>query len=81
MPDDLLAEVAGLYNAAVADGRPPVKAVQQGLRYSRSHAGRLVGQARAAGFIRATSPGLTSTVAVTMLKPVDAGRDDARQRR
>jgi hypothetical protein len=40
-----------------ATGAPRVQAVAAGLPCSRSHAGRLVAQARAAGQLRRTSPG------------------------
>ena len=58
--DERLAQVAEIYMRAVGDGRPPVQAVAAELPCSRSHAGRLVSQARAAGQLRRTSPGRTS---------------------
>lgn len=63
---DRLADVARIYLAAVAAGRPPVKAVQQELNFSRSTAGRLVGEARKAGLLSPTTQG----------KPSDAPVDD-----
>jgi hypothetical protein len=64
-----LERVAAIYEAAVRDGRPPVKAVEKELPCSRSHAGRLVGQARIAGLLRTTSPGRASTVDIVEVKP------------
>jgi Family of unknown function (DUF6214) len=55
-----LADVARVYQAAVAAGRAPVKAVEKDLKYSRSTAGRLVGQARKAGLLAPTTQGKTS---------------------
>jgi hypothetical protein len=69
--DDLIAEVAALYERAVGEGLPPVKAVAAGLPCSRSHAGRLVGQARTAGLLRPTTRGRTSSAEPAALEPVD----------
>lgn len=55
--DDRLAQVTEIYMRAVADGRPPVQAVATELPCSRSHAGHLVAQARAADRLAPTSPG------------------------
>lgn len=60
--DDQLVKVAAIYGQAVRERRPPVKAVAEQLPCSRSHAGRLVGQARALGLLRATSPGQASRI-------------------
>lgn len=70
--DERLAQVADIYIRAVGDGLPPVKAVADGLPCSRSHAGRLVAQARAAGHLRHTSPGRASAVEVQELSRVEA---------
>jgi hypothetical protein len=67
--DEQLKRVAEIYETAVRDGRPPVKAVEKELPCSRSHAGRLVGQARKAGLLRATSPGRASAVDIQEIKP------------
>jgi len=79
--DDQLARVAAIYQRAVSERRPPVRAVAEELPCSRSHAGRLVAQARAAGWLRATSPGQASTIAVHELTPVqnDDGSDAGRR--
>ena len=61
-PTDRLRQVARIYQAAVAAGIPPVKAVAEELASSRSTAGRLVGDARKAGYLQATTPGRTSAV-------------------
>jgi hypothetical protein len=55
-----LVEVAETYLRAMNEGRPPAKAVSEELKYSRSHAGRLVGEARKAGLLPPTSPGQAS---------------------
>lgn len=73
--DDHLRRVAAIYTAAVRDGRAPVKAVEKDLPCSRSHAGRLVGQARKAGLLRATSPGRASAIGITEIKPGDREPD------
>lgn len=52
--DDVLRRVAELYRAA---DRAPTQAVADQLHVSRSHAGRLVAQARDAGHLGATKPG------------------------
>ena len=52
--DDQLKNVAAIYELALREGRPPVKAVELELFCSRSHAGRLVGQARKTGLLKAT---------------------------
>jgi hypothetical protein len=59
-----LATVAGVYNAAIAAGKPPVKAVESELHFTRSTAGRLVGQARKAGLLSPTTQGKTSDAPV-----------------
>jgi len=56
---------------AIGDGRPPVQAVAAELPCSRSHAGRLVTQARAAGQLRRTSPGRPSATELQELTPVE----------
>lgn len=68
--DDRLAQVTEIYMRAVADGRPPVQAVATELPCSRSHAGRLVAQARAAGRLAHTSPGRASAAEVQKLARV-----------
>jgi len=65
---DQLQHVAELYEQAVTEGMPPVKAVAEQLPCSRSHAGRLVGQARVAGLLSATTPGQPSSVAPARLE-------------
>jgi hypothetical protein len=55
--DDRLEQVAEVYRAAVALGEPPTMAVHTKLSVSRSHAGRLVHQARGRGFLGKTRPG------------------------
>lgn len=52
--DETLRTVAKAYRAA---GRAPTQAVADELHVSRSHAGRLVAQARDRGFLGATTPG------------------------
>lgn len=52
--DDVLRQVAGIYRSA---RRAPTQAVADTLHVSRSHAGKLVGQARAAGHLGGTSQG------------------------
>jgi hypothetical protein len=79
--DDRLAQVAHIYQRAVKEGRPPVRAVTDDLPCSRSHAGRLVAQARAAGRLRATSPGRASTIPVHKLTPVEDGGNGSDTRR
>ena len=74
--DDRLARVAEIYRQAVSDGRPPVQAVARELPCSRSHAGRLVAQARAAGQLRPTSPGQASTAPVHELTRVPTHTHD-----
>jgi hypothetical protein len=69
--DERLAWVAQIYMRAVGDGRPPVKAVAAELPCSRSHAGRLVAQARAAGQLRRTSPGRASATELQELTLVE----------
>jgi hypothetical protein len=69
--DERLARVAEIYMRAVGDGRPPVQAVAAELPCSRSHAGRLVAQARAAGQLRRTSPGQASATKLQELTPVE----------
>jgi hypothetical protein len=56
-PDEYLRRVADVYRGAIAAGTPPVVAVQRDLNISRSHAGRLVGDARASGYLAPTTPG------------------------
>lgn len=52
IPGDDLAKVGDVYRAAVADGDPPVRAVQQQLRLrSRGQASRWVRAARIAGYL------------------------------
>jgi hypothetical protein len=70
--DERLARVAEIYVQAVGDGRPPVQAVAAELPCSRSHAGRLVAQARAAGQLRCTSPGRASATKLEELTLVEA---------
>jgi hypothetical protein len=65
--DERLARVAEIYMRAVGDGHPPVQAVAAELPCSRSHAGRLVAQARAAGQLRRTSPGRASATELQKL--------------
>jgi hypothetical protein len=55
--EERLRQVADVYRAAVAAGSPPTAAVHSKLHVSRSHAGRLVGQARKAGILGETTPG------------------------
>jgi hypothetical protein len=55
-------QVARIYQSAVAAGMPPVKAVAEEMSCSRSTAGRLVGEARKAGFLEPTTPGRVSAV-------------------
>ena len=69
--DERLAQVAEIYMQAVGEGRPPVQAVATELPCSRSHAGRLVAQARTAGHLRRTSPGRPSATKLEELKPVE----------
>lgn len=69
--DERLARVAEIYMRAVGDGRPPVQAVAAELPCSRSHAGRLVAQARAAGQLRRTSPGRASATELQKLTLVE----------
>jgi hypothetical protein len=69
--DERLAQVAEIYMRAIGDGRPPVQAVAAELPCSRSHAGRLVAQARAAGQLRRTSPGRASVNELQELTLVD----------
>jgi hypothetical protein len=69
--DERLAQVAEIYMRAVGDGRPPVQAVAAELPCSRSHAGRLVAQARASGQLRRTSPGRASTTELQELTLVE----------
>jgi hypothetical protein len=52
--DDVLRRVAEIYRTA---GSAPTQAVADELHVSRSHAGRLVAQARAAGHLGSTTPG------------------------
>ncbi|WP_042407538.1 hypothetical protein [Streptacidiphilus carbonis] len=68
--DERLARVAAIYKQAVLEGRPPVLAVKDELPCSRSHAGRLVAQARKAGRLPATAPGRASTVPAEELHSV-----------
>lgn len=68
---ELLARVAKVYGRAVHESRPPVQAVADELQFSRSHAGRLVSQARTAGLLRDTSPGKGSSAAVIKLERVE----------
>src|SRR6266536_1704918 len=49
--DERLARVADIYRAAVAAGGSPTRAVANQLPCSYSHAARLVGQARSAGYL------------------------------
>jgi hypothetical protein len=69
--DERLARVAEIYMRAVGDGRPPVQAVATELPCSRSHAGRLVAQARGAGQLRRTSPGRASATELQNLTLVE----------
>lgn len=55
--DDQLQQVADVYRAALAAGTPPTQTVADRLHVSRSHAGRLVGQARQRGLLGPTSRG------------------------
>jgi hypothetical protein len=55
--DDELAEVAEIYRAALLSDPAPTRAVAKAKHLSRSHAARLVGRARAAGFLGPTRPG------------------------
>lgn len=71
--NEQFAQVAKVYERAVREGRPPVRAVAEELGYSRSHAGRLVSQARTAGLLRPTSPGKGSAVPVIEPQPVEPG--------
>ena len=52
-----LERVAEIYRGALATGNPPTQAVAENLPCSRSYAGYLVRQARAEGYLGATSPG------------------------
>lgn len=61
--DKRLERVAEIYLRALAEGRPPVKAVTEELPASRSTAGRLVGQARKAGLLAGTTRGKRGTLA------------------
>ncbi|MGH7747559.1 MAG: hypothetical protein ACREQ5_22790, partial [Candidatus Dormibacteria bacterium] len=49
--DEKLRQVTDVYRAAVAAGKRPTQAVADQLHYKRAHAGRLVMQARQAGFL------------------------------
>jgi len=60
--DARLQRVAEVYLDAVAAGKPPVKAVEKQLHFSRSTAGRLVGQARKAGLLTPTTRGRRGTL-------------------
>jgi 8-oxo-dGTP pyrophosphatase MutT (NUDIX family) len=64
-PADRLVRVAEIYRAALSAARPPVKAVAEELPASRSTAGRLVGLARRAGLLSATTQGRTGADAET----------------
>lgn len=55
--DEKLRLVADVYRAAVAAGKPPTQAVADQLHYKRAHAGRLVLQARRAGYLGPTIKG------------------------
>ncbi len=61
-PPDRLGVVARIYLDALAAGRAPVNAVAAGLPCARSTAGRLVGEARQAGLLSATTPGRPSAL-------------------
>jgi hypothetical protein len=60
--DERLERVAEIYLGALAEGRPPVQAVAADLPCSRSTAGRLVGQARKAGWLTPTTRGRFSSL-------------------
>jgi len=65
-PRDRLIRVADIYQTALSRGsRSPVKAVADELPSSRSNAGRLVGQARAAGLLSETVRGQAGADAKT----------------
>ena len=72
-----LADVARVYSAAVAAGRPPVKAVKEELFLSRSNAGRLVAQARREGLLPETTQGKVSA-AVAAQEGGEDGEDHDR---
>lgn len=55
--DEKLRQVADVYRAAMAAGKPPTKAVAEQLHYKRAHAGRLVMQARRASYLGPTVKG------------------------
>jgi hypothetical protein len=65
--DTRLQRVAEVYLDAVAAGKPPVKEVTNQLHFSRSTAGRLVGQARKAGLLAPTTRGRRGTLADLIL--------------
>jgi hypothetical protein len=65
---DQLVEVAEIYKRARNESRPPVKAVAEEMRFSRSHAGRLVGQAREVGLLPAATPGKASVLEAELIK-------------
>jgi len=55
--DELLRRVADAYRKAMAEGRPPKKAVELALYVSKATAGRYIMKARSRGFLGPTSPG------------------------
>jgi hypothetical protein len=56
LSDEDLQRVAEIYREALADRKPPTKAVERALPTSRSNAGRLVQEARRRGFLGAATP-------------------------
>jgi hypothetical protein len=64
-------EAAGRRSALVSERGPSVQAVAAELPCSRSHAGRLVAQARPAGHLRRTSPGRASATELQQLTLVE----------
>lgn len=75
-PPERLANVVRVYNAAVAAGRAPVKAVKDELFLSRSNASRLVSQARKAGLLAPTTPGKVSDAPAPEYEPEPPWRID-----
>jgi len=55
--DELLTGVAEVYREAMAEGRPPKKAVELAFYVSGATAGRYIMKARSRGFLGPTSPG------------------------
>ncbi len=57
MTNDLLQGVADVYREAVADGKPPRRAVMDHYHCGEATAKRWIGKARAGGFLGETTPG------------------------